>query len=1048
MTGAVLSTELGAAADDRRTQAQALRDELAAPEGAVGDSMSVAVWTVVSRVSGVVRGVTVASVLGATYFANTYQFTNSLPNLVFYGFLAGSMASSLLVPALVRHLDAGDAASARRVAGGVFGTVIALMLLVVPVAVLVAPVALRLAGSAGGADAAGQARAAGLLVAMLMPQVPLYGVVGTATAVMNAQRRFALAAAAPALENLGTIAVLAAVAVLYPDARSLQDAPLGLLLLLGLGTTGAVGLHAAAQWWGARRTGVTLLPSRGWRDPEVRAVLRQAVPALGQAGLGALQLLVLLALADRIAGGVVAFQLAMNFYFLPVALAATPVALSLTPRLSRMLGPADAEVFRDTYLRGLVFALFLAVPAAAAYLALARPLADALSFGAFAQGSGAALVAACLSGLGVGVAAETVFLVSTYACYARGDTRTPMRAMLVATAVTLAVGAAATRATGTASLTLLGAALSAGGVCGSVVLVAAMLRASAPGGQRIVLPLLRTLCCAALMVLPARAVAGRVAALGLPVPAVSAMIAAAVAGAATYFAAQGVLRAPELAWVGGSFAGKVAGKVAGTPGGGRGGNFGSMLPRPAGLLRDAGLLLVCAGIGGLAAIDLRFGALAAAGLGFAAVIWLRPQLSAYLLIGFTPLTAGIDRGTVLPALRPNEGLLFGLAAILAVRAVVLARRGDLGRLRLSAVEWAIVGFATFSSFVPLAVMVVRNREVTGDDLSYVIVVWKLVLLYAIVRCTVTTVRQVMTCLAVSMAAGAVVSVVAVLQSLGLFGVPRLLATFYAPFGIDSALAIGRGSSTLSLPAAVADLAILNLILSLSLLMRRIGPRPLLAGSAVLSVFGVVGAAEFSTFLGMVVALLAFVLVTGHRRLLLQALPVGAVGWIALEPVIAGRLSGFQSASGIPVSWYGRWRNLQTYFWPELKVDWNWALGVRLSARVPASSQEFGWIWIESGYTWLLWGGGLPFLASFVVLVVVTMRAARRLVVTAPGPVAAAATAVFCCMAADVFLMLLDPHITYRGAADALFGLFALARPMAQAPGGQLSNPASTKEEPA
>ena len=81
--------------------------DLTAPEGAVSDSLSVAVWTLVSRITGVLRGITIAAVLGATYFANTFQFTNSLPNLVFYGLLAGSMFSSLLVPALVGHIDSG-----------------------------------------------------------------------------------------------------------------------------------------------------------------------------------------------------------------------------------------------------------------------------------------------------------------------------------------------------------------------------------------------------------------------------------------------------------------------------------------------------------------------------------------------------------------------------------------------------------------------------------------------------------------------------------------------------------------------------------------------------------------------------------------------------------------------------------------------------------------------------------------------------------------------------------------------------------------------------
>src|SRR5580693_314181 len=181
--------------------------ELATPEGAVGDSLSVAVWTVISRFTGVLRGVTIAAVLGVTYFANTYQFTNSLPNLIFYGLLAGSLFSSLLVPALVKHIDSGDKHAAERVAGGLMGVALLAMLAVVPVAAPLTPLLLKL-GSLGSASAAahGQAGAGAILVLLLLPQVPLYAFIGTSTAVMNAHRRFALAAAAPAIENLGTIA--------------------------------------------------------------------------------------------------------------------------------------------------------------------------------------------------------------------------------------------------------------------------------------------------------------------------------------------------------------------------------------------------------------------------------------------------------------------------------------------------------------------------------------------------------------------------------------------------------------------------------------------------------------------------------------------------------------------------------------------------------------------------------------------------------------------------------------------------------------------------
>src|ERR1700729_1200877 len=217
------------------------KSELATPEGAVGDSLSVATWTVVSRVTGVLRGITIAAVLGATYFANTYQFTNSLPNLIFYGLLAGSLFSSLLVPALVKHIDAGDARAAERVAGGLMGVALLATLVVLPAAALLTPL-LRKLGPCGSASAAahGQAAAAPILVLLLLPQVPLYAFIGKSSAVMNAHRRFALAAAAPALENLGTIVVLGIVWLKYAQAAQQDSTPLSLLILLGAGTTAAV----------------------------------------------------------------------------------------------------------------------------------------------------------------------------------------------------------------------------------------------------------------------------------------------------------------------------------------------------------------------------------------------------------------------------------------------------------------------------------------------------------------------------------------------------------------------------------------------------------------------------------------------------------------------------------------------------------------------------------------------------------------------------------------------------------------------------------------
>ena len=700
--------------------------DLATPEGAVGDSMSVAFWVTVSRCTGVIRGVTVAGVLGATYFANTYQFTNSLPNLIFYGLLAGSLFSSLLVPALVPHIDSGNRRLTARTAGSLLGVALAGMLAIVPLVAVATPLLLRLGSIGATTDAAAahyQPGTGAILVLLLLPQVPLYAIVGTATAVMNAHRRFALAAAAPALENLGTIAVLGAVAVLYSRAAQRPEVPLPLLLVLGVGTTGAVTLHASVQWWGARRVGVVLVPRAGWRDPQVRAVIRRALPAAVQAALAALQLAALLVVANRIPGGVVAFQLAMNFYFLPIAIGATPVALSLTPRLSRMTSSEDGALFRDTYIRGLAFASFLILPAATAYALLAFPLARAIGFGGFSVPGGVHLIAASLTGLAPGLIGETLFLVTTYACYARQDTVHPLRGMMIQTGVCAAVIVAVLSLHGPALLFALGLGLSAGSVSAALYLVFHLLRGLPRGGEGALRPVLCSLVGSVIMVGPALATAdyldGR---LHGGAGRVLAMLTATAVGAGLYFATQAVLRAPQMAWVAGALGRRIRWPGARLrlrwAGGGlaRAGRGRDLRPIVMRLRVDAALLLICLGAGALAGYRVKYALIATAVFGLTAWVAARPAVAAYLLIFLTPLIVGINAGQIVPFLRPNEALMALLGAIIGLRWLVLLRTGDRRWPRLDGVDISLIALGIFSSVVPLLVMVLRQRPITSDDL--------------------------------------------------------------------------------------------------------------------------------------------------------------------------------------------------------------------------------------------------------------------------------------------------------------------------------------------
>lgn len=420
-------------------------------------------------------------------------------------------------------------------------------------------------------------------------------------------------------------------------------------------------------------------------------------------------------------------------------------------------------------------------------------------------------------------------------------------------------------------------------------------------------------------------------------------------------------------------------------------------------------------------------ALALAAPVFAVTLW-RPAFGAYLFLVLNPLIVGIARGDIIPLLRPNELLLALLLLALAIRFPARVLSGHALRLAFNRVDISLLALAVFGSLVPITWRLVRSLPVTLEDALYAVVLWKYLALYWFFRQAVTTRAQLLVCVFASLASGIVVALVAILQVSDLLGVPHFLYQYYdAPFTGRLGPVTFRGTTTIASSFGTADVMIINLLLALALL-KALHWRswPLLAVSA-LFLAGALAAGSFSGFVGLCLALVAFAVISRQTlKLAAVSLPMVLLGSIAIWPVIAGRLEGFSRPSGLPHSWEGRLANLRDYFLPEIFSTWNWLTGVRPAARIAAEEPWRDWIYIESGYVWLLWIGGLPFLLAFLAFAGIAgwllWRTARHCG-DFRGGVAAAVVAYLLVI---VVLMFLDPHLTVRGSADLFFPLLGLA----------------------
>ena len=508
--------------------------------------MGRAIWlsaaTMTSRVLGLVRDQLFAALVGANRWSDAFVVAFRIPNLLRDLFAEGALSSAFVPTFAEAHAKRGQD-DAYRLANALVGAVLVVVGGIVLVGLAAAPAIVRLLAPGFGPE---EAAFAAFLTRIMMPFLLLVSLSAVAMGMLNAQARFTAPALAPALFNVGAIAVGA---WLWASGAGARGAAVG----WSVGTLVGGVLQLAAQWPSLRAQGFRLRPRVGraaLADPGIRRIGRLMGAAV--VGLSATQVNILVntVFASHEVGANTWLQMAFRLMQLPLGVFGVAIATVAGAGVAQRAARGDMGGVRETLGSAMRLVAFLNVPAAVGLAVLARPIISLVYEHGRFGGADAAATADALVFYAVGLYGYSAVKVFAPAFYALDEARVPVVGSVVGMVSNVGLVLALHPWLGFRGIAL-GTALAATANF-AVLAVAWKVRHGGLGEAGIYRQLARTLAAAAVMVVVVLATRAalepRLPAGGLARQAPLALVPIA-AGALAYFAAARALGVRELAEV-------------------------------------------------------------------------------------------------------------------------------------------------------------------------------------------------------------------------------------------------------------------------------------------------------------------------------------------------------------------------------------------------------------------------------------------------------------------------------------------------------------------
>ena len=383
--------------------------------------LSFSAMTFISRLLGLVREMAIAYAFGANATTDAFWVAFRIPNFMRRLFAEGSF-STAFVPVFTEVKEKRSHAELKELVARVAGTLGSVLLIVTALGVLGSDW-LTAGFSPGALDEPQKFRLTSDLLRITFPFLLFVSLTALAGGVLNSFHRFALPAITPVVLNLCMIA-----AALW--AAPHFDVP---IMALGWSILVAGILQLLLQFPALAKLDLLAMPRWGWRHADVQRILKLMLPTLFGSSIAQINLLLDTLIASFLIAGSQTW-LAQTDRLLEFPLGVFGVALGtvILPSLSRHHVTTDREGFSKALDWGLRTALLISVPAMFGLVILAKPmLATLFQHGRFTPHD-VDMAALSLSALSLGLPAFALVKVVAPAFYARQDTRTPVRAGVVA----------------------------------------------------------------------------------------------------------------------------------------------------------------------------------------------------------------------------------------------------------------------------------------------------------------------------------------------------------------------------------------------------------------------------------------------------------------------------------------------------------------------------------------------------------------------------------------------------------------------------------------